>query len=57
MPTWTWTEHEKSEGVGNVSLEEEGTCKGNNHYLQVWTAGGRGIFLTEWYQTASSDNR
>lgn len=40
-------EHEKSEGVGNVSLEEEGTRKGNNRYLQVWIAGGRDIFLTE----------
>lgn len=51
--TWTLMEHEKTEGVENVPLEEEGTWKDRNHYLQVWIAGGRGLYLTEWSQSAS----
>lgn len=57
MGTWTLIEHEKSEAVANVKPEEEGTWKDHNHYLQVWIAGRRGLYLTEWPQSLVKANR
>lgn len=55
MLTWQWPliEHENSGRSWNCLAWEEGTWKDRNHYLQVWIAGRRVLYLTEWPQRAS----